>query len=81
MKTELYKYRVLPLLNPTRVLVKLRVETLEPQLAFQSNKKYKIEVYSLVRPTAGDFQITGNVFYPAVENGALAFEFQFEDEA
>ncbi|HOU10565.1 MAG TPA: hypothetical protein PL044_03210 [Clostridiales bacterium] len=81
MKTELYKYRVLPLLNPTRVPVKLRVETLEPQLAFQSNKKYKIEVYSLVRPTAGDFQITGNVFYPAAENGALAFEFQFEDEA
>jgi len=81
MKTELYKYSILPLIHPTRVPVKLRITAREPQLAFQPKKKYKIEVYSLVRPTAGAFQIAGNVFYPEPEDGALSIEFTFEDEA
>jgi len=81
MKTELYKYSIFPLLNPTGSPVKLSISAREPQLAFNPKKKYKIEVYSLVRPTAGKFQIDGNVFYPEPQNGALNFEYIFEDEA
>lgn len=81
MKTELYKYRILPGIIKAGTTAAIRITPLETQLAFDSNTEYRVEVWCLTRITHGDYCPQNNVFRVKGENGELAFSYLFEDEA
>lgn len=80
MKTELYKYRIIPGIIKTNESTAVKISALEPQLAFSDNTEYRIEIWCLTRLTNADW-MAGNIFNVCGENGDLIFSYTFEFEA
>ncbi|HOO26638.1 MAG TPA: hypothetical protein PKW24_08510 [Clostridiales bacterium] len=81
MKTELYKYKVTPGIIKVGGKTSVKISALEPQLVFEEDKKYKLEVWCMTKVTYGDFASKNNVFLLSPINGELVFDFEFDTEA
>ena len=80
MKTELYKYRIVPGIIKTNSETTLKISALETQLVFKDDAAYRIEVWGLTRRTEGDFMPLNNIFKTKAKNGELFFTYTFELE-
>jgi len=80
MKTELYHYRIHPLVVPLNTSKRMEIQPLETQYAFSEKATYSVKVCSLTRTLRGGFAPQDNEVAATVENGNLFFDYTFDAE-
>ncbi len=81
MKTELYKYAVVPGIVKIGTPTTITLSALKPQHVFDDTVEYRVEIWDLVHQTHGDFKPSENIFNLMPHNGCLRVTYTFITEA